>query len=299
MKKALLIFLLILGIQASALASFTEQNFQGTRQMSDVVVFSDEDKFGLKDKNGDVVVEAEFVKLIRLGNTSWIAQKGNKFGIMNSDGDFIVKPKYRNVERILGKYVKLGNDNDFGLYDEFGKVIIPPEYSRIDLLFGGMFLTCKNYKYGVMNSQGEKVLPNKFDDIYMPQANVMRLQLNGKWYEVETANSETLVFPTDVEEIERVKITELISNPIAGTGYSVVSFADYFVKIFSSISPAYEDTIDELMLSKGADTVSIFMKAAWLPKFPFTYAKMYYKNFRTPNNGPLSEVKDNLKQKMN
>ena len=62
MKKALLIFLLILGIQASALATFTEQNFQGTRQMSDVVVFSDEDKFGLKDKNGEVVVEAEFVK---------------------------------------------------------------------------------------------------------------------------------------------------------------------------------------------------------------------------------------------
>lgn len=297
MKRTLLISIIFLVLQNCAIA--IEEHSEVGRKMSDVVVFSEDNKFGIKDLNENIILEADYNKIIRLGNNSWIVQKGNKFGLVNCDGVYLIKPKYRHVERIFGKYVKLGNDNDFGLYNEFGEVIIPPEYSRIEILFGGMFMTCKDYKYGVMDSDGNKILPNKFDDIYMPQANIMRLQLNGKWYEVETANAETLVFPTDVEEIENIKITELITNPIAGAGYSAVSFADYIVKIFSSISPAYEDTIDELMLSKGADTVSIFMKATWLPKFPFTYAKMYYKNFRTPNNGPLSDVKDNLKQKIN
>ena len=297
MKKALLLILLIISFPLSCIAIEDVQSV--TRRMSDVFVFSQDEKFGLKDNANTLVADAVYNKIIRLGNTSWIVQKGNRFGLMDCDGAFILKPKYRHAERILGKYVKLGNDNDFGLYDEYGNPIISPEYSRIDILFGGMFLTCKNYKYGVVDSTGKVLLPNKFDDIYMPKASMMRLQLNGKWYEVETSDDKTLVFPDDIEEVESIKITELITNPIAGTGYSVVSFADYFVKIFSSISPAYEDTIDELMLSKGADTVSIFMKATWLPKFPFTYAKMYYKNLRTPNNGPLSDVKDNLKQKMN
>jgi len=297
MKKALLLILLIISFPLSCIAIEDVQSV--TRRMSDVFVFSQDEKFGLKDNADTLVADAVYNKIIRLGNTSWIVQKGNRFGLMDCDGAFILKPKYRHAERILGKYVKLGNDNDFGLYDEYGNPIISPEYSRIDILFGGMFLTCKDYKYGVVDSTGKVLLPNKFDDIYMPKASMMRLQLNGKWYEVETSDDKTLVFPDDIEEVESIKITELITNPIAGTGYSVVSFADYFVKIFSSISPAYEDTIDELMLSKGADTVSIFMKATWLPKFPFTYAKMYYKNLRTPNNGPLSDVKDNLKQKMN
>ena len=52
------------------------------------------------------------------------------------------------------------------------------------------------------------------------------------------------------------------------------------------------------MLSQGADTITIFTKATWIPKFPFTYAKKYYINLRTPNNGPLSDVKKKLKNEI-
>ena len=52
------------------------------------------------------------------------------------------------------------------------------------------------------------------------------------------------------------------------------------------------------MLSQGAETVNIFIKFTWLPKYPFTFAKKYYHNMRTPNNGPLSDIKNDLKQKM-
>ena len=95
---------------------------------------------------------------------------------------------------------------------------------------------------------------------------------------------------------ENFKITEIITNPIPATGYSVVTATDYFIKLFSSISPAYEDTIDELMFSQGADAAGVIMKFSWLPKFPFVYAKNYYQNLIAPNNGPLSGVKNNLKK---
>ena len=71
---------------------------------------------------------------------------------------------------------------------------------------------------------------------------------------------------------------------------------NYLLKIISSISPAYEQTIDELMFSQGADAANIIMKFTWLPKFPIVYAKKYYQNLAAPNNGPLGGVKNNLRR---
>lgn len=299
MKKFLFLLLIGLLIQTSAVA--VNDEIPAGRTMSDVSVFSEKNKFGLKDLDGNIIVDADYQKIIRLDDTSWIIQKKNRFGIMDCDGNYLIKPKFRHAERILGKFAKLGNDNDYGIYNARGEVVVEPVYSKIDLLFGGMFLTYKNYYYGVVDFEGKTLLENRFDDIYMPQSNIMRIEYNGQWYEIEQVTAETLTLPSDMKNIkenENFKITELITNPLPATGYSVVTVTDYFIKIFSSISPAYEQTIDELMLSQGADTVSILTKATWIPKFPVTYIRKYYTNIRTPNNGPLSDVKKKLKNEM-
>lgn len=266
-----------------------------------VTVFKQENLFGLKDAEGNIIVEPEYKKMIKLGNSSFIVQKRSKFGLMDYSGNILVPVKYTHVERVLGKYLKIGSGSKYALYDETGKEILPREYSSIDLLFGGMFLTCKNFKYGIADSDGKTILENKFDDIYMPQPNIMRINYNGQWYEIEQVRGEEFKLPKNVQDIkgnENFKISELITNPATATGYSVVTFTDYLLKLFSSISPAHEQTIDELMLSQGAETVSIFIKLTWLPKYPFAYARNYFNTLRTPNNGPLSEIKYELKRQL-
>ena len=287
MKKLLiLISLVILFIQNSAFA--------------DVKFFSEKNKFGAKDELGNVVIKPVYSKLIRLGETSFIAQKKNKFGIIDDKENILVPIKFRHVERVLGQYAKLGNYSDFGLYDSSGFALIPPVYDSIDLLFGGMLLTYKNYKYGVSDFKGRVILDNIFDDIYMPKSNVMRLQYKGQWYEIEQVTSETLTLPMDVEHIAEnkdYKVTNIVVTTGVVSGYSVLTFSDYIIKLISSISPAHEDTIDQLMFSQGADTVNILIKFSWLPKYPFAYARNYYKYIRNPNNGPLSNVRTKLKKR--
>lgn len=302
MKKILVLLGLFLFIQNCCLSTETLQGAVNSNiTMSDLSVFNEKNLFGLKDKNGRIIVKPEYKKLISLGESSWIVQKKNKYGLIDNSGNFLLEPKYRHVDRMLGKYLKIGNEHDFAVYNEKGEIIIPPEYTSINLLFGEMFLTYKNYKYGVADKHGKVILDNIFDDIYMPQPNVMRIQYNGEWYEIEQIAKGEINLPEDVQNIKNnsdFKITAIMKDPAAASGYSVVTFTDYFLKIFSSISPSHEETIDELMLSQGAETVSIFMKLTWLPKYPYTYVKKYYHNIRTPNNGPLSDVKNELKQKL-
>ena len=303
MKKLVLTLFLVLLFSSQNTFAQTQEPLKAQLTMQDVVVFSNNKNtlFGLKDKSGNIVVDAQYKKLIRLGTSSWIINKKNKYGIMDSSGNILVEPKFRHVDRMMLKYVKLGNENDYGVYDEKGEIILPNEYMTINMLFGGMFLITKNYKYGVADRNGNIILKPIFDEIYMPKPNIMRIEYNGQWYEIEQIAGGEIELPEDVKNIKEnrnFKVTEFVKDPLTASGYSAVTFTDYFLKIFSSISPSHEETIDELMLSQGADTVNIFIKCTWLPKYPFTFAKKYYHNIRTPNNGPLSNVKSDLKKKL-
>ena len=269
----------------------------------DLTTFSQNERWGFKDKNGNIIVEPIYKKLIRLGDSSWIVQnKRNKFGLIDNCGNVIVPIKYNHADRLVTKFAKFGNTYDYGVYDEYGNTIVEPKFSKIDILYGKMFLTYKNYKYGIVGFDGKTILENEFEDIYMPKPNVMRIKYQGRWIELEQVNADTLTLPADAKHNlatkEDLDLRNIVVNTGVVSGYSVLTFSDYVIKLFSSISPAHEDTVDELMLSQGADTMNIFMKLTWLPKYPFVYIRKYYENVRNPNNGPLTDIRDELKQQI-
>lgn len=297
MRKFLIVLSLIF-LTGSAVYSLDDISSE-----TQTVTFSQDEKWGLKDSHGNVITEPVYKKIIRLGNNAWIVQnKRYKFGLIDNKGEILVPVKYSHADRMVSKFAKFGNSNDYGVYDENGKTIVPPKYSKIDILYGKMFLTYKNYKYGIVGYDGKVILENEFDDIYMPKPNIMRLQYNGNWYELEQVNAETLSLPADAKHSlatqEDLNLYNIVVNTGVMSGYSVLTFSDYVIKLISSISPAHEDTIDELMLSQGAETISIFMKLTWLPKYPVTYIRKYYDNVRNPNNGPLSNVRNELKKQL-
>ena len=270
--------------------------------LAETVVFGENSKFGLKDKQGNIITKAEYKKLVRLGETAWIMQDGTKFGVLSDDGKIIIKPKYNQAERVLGKFVKFRKGDKYGIFDEMGFEILPVEYSSIDLLYGGMFVTSKNYQYGITDLNGQIILDNIFDDIYMPDFNTLVIVYNNQVLEIKREGSNTVNVPFNIqsihEDISTIKFSDITSSPLASTGYYSVTFTDYILKLLSSISPAYEQTIDELMFSQGADTVSVLVKCSWIPMFPFVYAKKYYKNVVAPFNGPLSKTKRSLRRKI-
>lgn len=300
MKRFVVILVCLLLTNNMNIAQEIEQTKISGR---DLTTFSQNERWGFKDKNGNIIVEPIYKKLIRLGDSSWIVQnKRNKFGLIDNCGNVIVPIKYNHADRLVTKFAKFGNTYDYGVYDEYGNTIVEPKFSKIDILYGKMFLTYKNYKYGIVGFDGKTILENEFEDIYMPKPNVMRIKYKGRWIELEQVNADTLTLPADAKHNlatkEDLDLRNIVVNTGVVSGYSVLTFSDYVIKLFSSISPAHEDTVDELMLSQGADTMNIFMKLTWLPKYPFVYVRKYYENVRNPNNGPLTDIRDELKQQI-
>ena len=256
-------------------------------------------KFGLK-KGEEIITEPIYSKLIRLRDESFLFCLKRKYGIISSEGEILVEPKYSQAQRFIGKYAKLGSGGKYAIFDETGDMIIDREYSSINLLFGRMFLVCKNFKYGLISFDGDIILAPVADDIYMPNKSTLKILYDGFWYTIEQKDQGTLEMPDDILGLDKNKfnIISFLEQPITSTGYGIVSFSDYLIKVFSSISPAYEQTIDELVLSYGADTASILIKSGWLVKFPFVYSKNYFNNLKASNNGPLNDIKTSLRHKL-
>ena len=273
---------------------------------ADYTIFADKNNkyYGMKDSDGKIIVDAEYKKLIRLGENGLIFQKkNNKFGLIDNKGNITVEPKYKSAERIYDKLAKLGKNSKYGVFDEYGNVILPVEYSLIEPMFGQRFLTCKNHKYGVYTGTGEEILPNEYEYIYSPTFRTVRVKYNGIWYEAESKELDNISFDylDDYGLIEYdtgVNLPKIFKNTGIGAGYGVVTATDYTLKIFSSVSVAYEETIDELLFSKGVDTVPDLLNFSWVIKFPFVFAKRYYGAVLTPDSGPLSGVRNELKEQI-
>ena len=274
---------------------------------ADVSVYSEKNRFGLKDASGTIITEPLYKKLVRLGDSSWIMQRRMKFGIIDDNGDILVNPIYNQAERVVGKYVKFRKGSRYCLLNEKGDDIIgaangekPELFSSIDLLPGGLIVTSKNHKYGLSSFNGCTTLENIFDDIYMPDKDTLIVVYGGKAIEFKRRESLESPFYFGFENLQNqnINLGDLASSPLATTGYYGVTFTDYILKIISSISPAYEETIDELMFSQGADTVSVLFRCSWIPKFPFVYVKNYYYNVTDPASGPLNKTKKSLRQQI-
>lgn len=298
MKKTLQNFLILVFVNVFCLSyqTFADNTevpvfYTAAQQARDLTVFTEKNKYGFKDKEGNIFIPAIYQKIIMTGRYGWIVQLKSKYGLMNSKGEYLIEPKYRYADRILGRYIKLGNDKDFGIYNEYGEAIIPPEYSSIELLYGQMFLTYKNYRYGVIDFKGNVLIPNICEDIYMSSKDTMKIKYFGEWYEINDVQANEIQLPEIIVNDIDKNFKNISVNAGRLSEYSILTLSDYIVKIFSSISPAHEETIDDLMFSHGVDTVGILKNFTWIPKYPITFSKKYYEYYKNPYNGLLSDTR--------
>lgn len=108
--------------------------------------FKKDDKYGLIDYSGNVIVSANYDELTSLKNRPGeiLAKKDNKYGLLNSSGELKIEIKY---DSIIG---------DEYFTEDYG-------YTKAGYIVGTK--GSNGFIYGYLNNFGEKVLDSKFESI--------------------------------------------------------------------------------------------------------------------------------------
>ena len=185
MKKVLLVVIIIIAILI--LGGFLIYNRLEARfnyNIEDInkfqyYVYKENEKFGVIDKNAQVIVEANYSNVIipNPENDIFVCYNEENSEILNGKAEKIFT-EYEQVNEIKLKNVAstltyeknvltYKKDGLYGLIDCNGKVITKNEYDSIENLkpTEGKFLVSKNGKYGVIDANGNELVNVEYDNI--------------------------------------------------------------------------------------------------------------------------------------
>ena len=78
---------------------------------SDVIRTQQNDKYGVIDKNGNVIVNPVYDKIEIFHRGFAIVNKKNKFGVINESGEEVIPCIYKEIYASSGKYIVFNDDN--------------------------------------------------------------------------------------------------------------------------------------------------------------------------------------------
>jgi hypothetical protein len=133
-----------------------------------------------------------YTKIESAGEGMFGFEKDNKFGYLDKNGNVIISAdySYESTAKTIpsfqkGGFVKLKKDNKYGVLDKTGKIIIPFDYDGLYLSsYGGYTSVYKTTDgkniWGIVNMQNKVLIPIVYDQLQI-DSNLIAVKQNGKW----------------------------------------------------------------------------------------------------------------------
>ncbi len=175
-------------------------------------------KWGVIDSNGNVVIDPSYAEMIIVPNSKKDVFLCT-FDVNYDDGTYSTKAlnskneeiftNYEQVEAISsvdeneklsydGSAIKVQNGGKYGLINMEGAEILPCEYDEITALQGveNALLVSKDGNYGIVNDEGKTLLPTEYAEIQglgdKTTDGFIVKNANGKYGVVDTSNGQVL-----------------------------------------------------------------------------------------------------------
>lgn len=130
--------------------------------------FSDKnDKKGIMDKEGKIIVEAQYDSsddLPKFSNNGLAAKKEtnengfSKWGYINTKSEWVIKPQFKSVQAFQENgLAKVKLEDGYGVIDNTGKVLTEKTYDSIDNYKNGVAIVMADKSYGLINENGKEI----------------------------------------------------------------------------------------------------------------------------------------------
>lgn len=139
MKKIILIFFVLLGLNASAQKEVSAQYDHIGKFFYGIAIVEANGKKGAIDSTGKEVIKPEWESLTGFGKDGiGYARKNGKVGLIKSDGTLLLEPKYERIGGFKNGRAIISQGPFKGLVDFSGKVIIEPKYEHLKFEDSGL-----------------------------------------------------------------------------------------------------------------------------------------------------------------
>lgn len=131
---------------------------------SDFLVFRHHGLYGVLDREGNVVIEPKYEQLELLQNPYYAkASLNDRYGVIDVTGKVVVPIEYDYVGRMNEDVIIVMKDGKYGCFDKTGNIVVPVEHEEIREYVGGMARIRMIGRFGFIDTKGN-ILVAPFSD---------------------------------------------------------------------------------------------------------------------------------------
>ena len=137
-----------------------------------------DDKKGVADKNGEVIIRPKYENLRIIGNGKFFAKKGSKWGVVNAQDETILDFDYDSEFFVMGENYVMGDGSNYTLVNQDGKELESfesyscggadsyVEFVDVENIANEAFSTIEKYEKGITAAQLAKSLSLSVDNFH-------------------------------------------------------------------------------------------------------------------------------------
>lgn len=195
-------------------------SYNDLRTHDEIVIFSQDEKMGLKHLNGKIVVPCKYDIVQNFSEGMAAVCEETLWGYVDSFGNNIIPCLYRSVNYYdngvmddWGEYGSPDEANDFheglvmvmknrmaGFLNKQGKTVIPFVYKRAKDFSEGFAAVKTTQKWGFVDKEGNNVIPCRYDTVASFKEGLAAAVKNGKCGYVNANGQEIVPFIFDKPE---------------------------------------------------------------------------------------------------
>jgi hypothetical protein len=176
--------------------------YERIRLIHEVLELEIEDKFGVSDLNGNILIKPLYDYIEYIGDNLCILSKDNLHALYNLYGEKLTDFKYMVISDYKNNRSKVRLKDLFGFINSQGQEIIQPTYEMVYPFCNGYAVIEKGGKYGLIDTLGKIVIQTKYDFLRDFHLGVASVKIDTKWGLIDISGKE--ITKPEFEEIRRV-----------------------------------------------------------------------------------------------
>ncbi len=113
--------------------------------------------------------------------TTYIDKETQKFGYKDKNGNVVIKPQYDYARKFSEERAIVEINGKYGCIDKYGNLIIKAKYDNIRDFTEGLAAAKSNNKWGYISKAGDIQIEFKFDDVVDFSEGLAAVKITGEW----------------------------------------------------------------------------------------------------------------------